>query len=118
MEQFVDLGRWMDQYGALLTQRQYSIMSQYAYENCSLFEIAEREGISRQGVRDIIVRSKHQLEQYESKLHYADRLEQVRRIMEQTRQMVSKADMQDCDRLSMLRSLDRIEGIWEEDDGI
>ncbi len=118
MEHFVVLGRWMDCYGALLTERQFAIMSQYAYENCSLFEIAEREGISRQGVRDILVRAQAQLEQYESKLHYATKLTDMQHTLEKTRRTVDKAALQDWDRMQIMRDLDRVERIWEEDDGV
>lgn len=118
MDRFVELGRWMDCYGALLTARQFAIMSQYAYENCSLSEIAERENISRQGVRDILVRAEQQLEQYEKRLHYADRLICMQRELEQCRLKVAKAVMQDWDREQLMHGLDRVEQIWEEDDGI
>ena len=53
-EKLIELGELLDWYGLLLTEKQREIMAQYANENCSLSEIAEREGISRQGVRDQI----------------------------------------------------------------
>ena len=50
MDKLIELGELLDWYGLLLTEKQREIMAQYANENCSLSEIAEREGISRQGV--------------------------------------------------------------------
>ena len=69
MEKHVRLSYLLDCYGALLTERQRSMLSQSVEEDCSLAEIAEREGISRQGVRDCIKRAQEQLEEYETKLN-------------------------------------------------
>lgn len=69
MEKHVRLSYLLDCYGALLTERQQSMLSQSVEEDCSLAEIAEREGISRQGVRDCIKRAEEQLEEYETKLN-------------------------------------------------
>ena len=45
-----------DFYGELLTERQKEFYELYYDEDLSLSEIAENYGISRQGVRDVIVR--------------------------------------------------------------
>ena len=54
MEKHVELGCLLDYYGALLTERQRALLEEQVSEDCSLAEIAEREGISRQGVRDAL----------------------------------------------------------------
>ena len=46
-----------DFYGELLTPRQREFFDLYYNEDLSLAEIAENAGISRQGVRDVIVRA-------------------------------------------------------------
>lgn len=46
-----------DFYGELLTERQKEFFDLYYNEDLSLAEIAENYGISRQGVRDVIVRA-------------------------------------------------------------
>ncbi len=46
-----------DFYGELLTDRQREFFDLYYNDDLSLAEIAENAGISRQGVRDIIVRA-------------------------------------------------------------
>ena len=46
-----------DFYGDLLTERQREFYDLYYNEDLSLAEIAENYGISRQGVRDVIVRA-------------------------------------------------------------
>lgn len=68
MEKHVELNCLLDYYGALLTARQRALLEQYVAEDCSLAEIAEREGISRQGVRDALKRGEEQLYELEGKL--------------------------------------------------
>ena len=46
-----------DFYGELLTERQKEFFDLYYNEDLSLAEIAENYGITRQGVRDVIVRA-------------------------------------------------------------
>ena len=46
-----------DFYGEVLTPRQKEFFDLYYNEDLSLAEIAEKYGISRQGVRDVIVRA-------------------------------------------------------------
>ena len=48
-----------DFYGDILTPRQRELFDLYYNEDLSLAEIAENCGISRQGVRDVIVRAEN-----------------------------------------------------------
>ena len=56
-----------DFYGELLTDRQKEFFDLYYNEDLSLSEIAENAGISRQGVRDVIVRAEAILTDLEDK---------------------------------------------------
>lgn len=56
-----------DFYGELLTERQKEFFDLYYNEDLSLSEIAENNGISRQGVRDVIVRAEHIMQDVEDK---------------------------------------------------
>lgn len=56
-----------DFYGELLTERQREFFDLYYNEDLSLSEIAENSGISRQGVRDVIVRAESAMQEIEDK---------------------------------------------------
>ncbi len=56
-----------DFYGELLTERQKEFFDLYYNEDLSLSEIAENNGISRQGVRDVIVRAEAIMQDIEDK---------------------------------------------------
>ncbi len=56
-----------DFYGELLTERQREFFDLYYNEDLSLSEIAENSGISRQGVRDVIVRAESAMQAIEDK---------------------------------------------------
>ena len=58
-----------DFYGDLLTDRQKEFYDLYYNEDLSLAEIAESYGISRQGVRDVIVRAEAAMTEIEDKTH-------------------------------------------------
>ncbi len=73
MESFVKQTLLYDFYGDLLTSHQKDVYEAYALENLSLAEIAEDEGISRQGVHDLIKRCNALLEGYEDKLHLVEK---------------------------------------------
>lgn len=64
-----------DFYGELLTERQKEFFDLYYNEDLSLAEIAENYGISRQGVRDVIVRAEAYMTEIE------DRTGIIRRFM-------------------------------------
>lgn len=56
-----------DFYGDMLTDRQKEFYDLYYNEDLSLTEIAENYGITRQGVRDVIVRAEAILTELEDK---------------------------------------------------
>ena len=66
-----------DFYGELLTERQKELFDLYYNEDLSLSEIAEHAGISRQGVRDVIVRAEGIMQEVEDKTGLIRRFEQM-----------------------------------------
>lgn len=67
-----------DFYGDLLTQRQRDFYDLYYNDDLSLAEIAENYDITRQGVRDIIVRAEKTLEEIEEKTGFIRRHHRTR----------------------------------------
>ena len=67
-----------DFYGELLTDRQKEFFDLYYNEDLSLTEIAENAGISRQGVRDVIVRAEVAMQEIEDKTGIIRRFESQR----------------------------------------
>lgn len=67
-----------DFYGELLTQRQREFFDLYYNEDLSLGEIAENNDITRQGVRDVIVRAERTMQEIEDKTGLIRRFLQMR----------------------------------------
>lgn len=82
-------GMLYDFYGDLLTQHQKKLYEDAIFNDLSLSEIADEQGISRQGVHDLVKRCDRILEGYEEKLHLLERFlstkEKVGRIQSLSR---------------------------------
>lgn len=65
--------RLLDLYGALLTDHQRRILHLAWEEDWSYGEIAEREGVSRTAVYDVVRRTAANLDGYERKLGLSER---------------------------------------------
>ncbi len=72
-----------DIYGELLTKKQQDFISYYYNDDLSLAEIAENEGITRQGVRDAIKRAEAQLFTFEEHIGLNARLEKMRKGLQE-----------------------------------
>ncbi len=72
-----DLAILIDFYGEMLTEKQRSFLEYYYNDDLSLSEIAENEGITRQGVRDAIKRAETQMLEMEQKLGMAKRFNEI-----------------------------------------
>lgn len=87
MEKIVEQGLLYDFYGELLTEHQKQIYEDAVYNDMSLSEIAEEQGISRQGVHDLIKRCDKLLAGYESKLHLVEKFQSTRKKVEKIREL-------------------------------
>ena len=65
MEKIVEQGLLYDFYGELLTKHQRQIYERIVYDNLSLGEIAQEEGVSRHAVHDMVKRCDKILQGYE-----------------------------------------------------
>ena len=95
-----------DFYGELLTERQREFFDLYYNEDLSLSEIAENSGISRQGVRDVIVRAEGVMQEVEDKTGLIKRFHTMRAQLEQLHQdacrMVELTARMDSDEMETL----------------
>ena len=106
-----------DFYGDLLTDRQKEFYDLYYNEDLSLAEIAENYGITRQGVRDVIVRAEAYLTEIEDKTGLIRRFHtmqsQLREIADCVRQVTDLNDKRlGSDELEVLAS--RIQSLTDK----
>ena len=82
-----------DLYGELLTERQREIIQSYYDFDLSLAEISENYGITRQAVRDAIVKGEQQLEVYEKTLRLLARKYETLQFITSLKYSVEKGDL-------------------------
>lgn len=89
-----------DYYGELLTEKQRKCFDLYYNQDFSLSEIAEEEGVSRQGVHDTLTRAEALLENMEEKTGCIARArrtqEALRQIREAAQQLQSVPGAEDA----------------------
>ena len=78
MEKIVEQALLFDFYGELLTKHQKQIYEDVVLNDLSLSEIADEQGISRQGVHDLVKRCDKILDSYEQKLHLVTRFARIK----------------------------------------
>ena len=105
MEKFVKNTYLYDFYGELLTEHQRNIYEAVVFDDLSLAEAAEQEGISRQGVHDIIKRCNAALEEYESKLHLVEKFLSLRKKVSEIKAL---ADEETPDKKKIIETADEI----------
>ena len=90
MEEFVTKSLLFDFYGELLTEHQKRVYLAVVFEDYTVSEVARDEGISRQGVHDMMKRCDRMLEEYEEKLHLVERFLMIRRRIAEIRALTEK----------------------------
>ena len=96
MAKNLDVVLLTDYYGEMLTENQRKFIDYYYNDDLSLSEIAENEGITRQGVRDAIKRAETQLFDMEKKLGIAERAKRTKDSLlaiEQCADQISELNM-------------------------
>lgn len=83
MEKIVEQGLLYDFYGELLTEHQRRIYEDVVFNDLSPSEIAREQGISRQGIHDLIRRCDKVLSDYEAKLHLVAKFVKIRETVEE-----------------------------------
>lgn len=88
IEKYINQGILYDFYGKLLTEHQQSIYEDVVFNDLSLSEIAENEGISRQGVSDLIKRCNKSLVSYEEKLGLIKKFDETKSYVKEIQRIV------------------------------
>lgn len=78
LSQIVELSLLFDFYGPLLKEHKRAIFEDYILNDYSLSEIANMQGMSRQGVHDTVKRCSKELEHYENSLHLLDKFRKTK----------------------------------------
>ena len=90
-----------DFYGNLLTSKQSELIRLYYYDDLSLSEIAENEGVTRQAARDAIVKGVAALKGYEKNLKLCEIMDRLGAINDS------------MDKQSILEEIKKISDLWE-----
>ena len=109
MEKIVEQRLLYDFYGELLNEHQKQIYEALVYNDMSLSEIADEQGISRQGVHDLIKRCNKALAGYEDKLHLVEKFQNAKKkvhLIDRIAESVEEGDTKELyDRLKQIRKL-------------
>ena len=89
MEEIVELSLLFDFYGEMLGDHKKQIFEDYVLNDLSLAEIADEEGISRQGVHDIVKRCTKQLKDYEAALHLVEKFQNMKKKLTEVSELLS-----------------------------
>ena len=77
MPKNLEISVLLDFYGEMLTEKQRDYLGYYYNDDLSLGEISQNEGITRQGVRDVIKRAETQLIEMEECLGLARKFKEL-----------------------------------------
>ena len=115
MDKLLEKSLLYDFYGELLTEHQRVVYESFVFDDMSLAEVAQEQGITRQGVHDLVKRCEKILQDYENKLHLVEKFTSIKvkiSSIEELTDLEKHADMDEGDRLSTIRGL--TEAILEE----
>ena len=80
--EYIHYNGLFDLYGNLLTDREREIFTLFYEEDLSLQEIANERKVSKSAVGKTIQIVEEKLEDYESKLHFSERIIKIENILE------------------------------------
>lgn len=106
MERIVEQGLLYDFYGMLLTMHQREIYEGVVFHDFSVSEIAKEQGISRQGVHDMIKRCDRILRNYEEKLKLVEKFMKTRQMVEEIHSLTK--EFKRCQDPHLIERIERI----------
>lgn len=92
LDKTLKVSRLLDLYGGLLTDKQREVLDMYYNCDMSLSEVGEVLAISRQGVRDAIIRATQVLTDTEDKVGALKKLTEIRCNLESVAHGTDKVD--------------------------
>ncbi|MBE6948305.1 MAG: DNA-binding protein [Ruminococcaceae bacterium] len=103
-----------DFFGDLLTEKQQNCFDLYYNDDLSLSEIAEECGISRQGVRDNLLRAEAALKEYEEKTgvvrRFTEMQTEIQGLEESIRLFLANTAHCEHDASKILEKLEKLKG--------
>ena len=90
MEEKLTQAYLFDFYGEMLNEHQRRIYEDFVFNDLSLGEIAGEEGITRQGVADMVKRCDKKLRDYENKLHLVEKFISIKNDVERIKGLASE----------------------------
>ncbi len=97
MEKNITVSILLDIYGKILTEKQQDVLDLYYNENLSLAEIAEEVGITRQAVRDCIVKGEKRLFKLEERLEIMKKNTNQEKQLQRIITELSQIEIKDSD---------------------
>ena len=94
MDEILKQALLYDFYGELLTAHQKEIYEEVVLDDCSLSEVAEAHGISRQGVHDLIKGCQKMLEGYEEKLKLVEKFLAIKKKVQTIEQLTGEVSQE------------------------
>jgi len=106
LDEIVQLSILYDFYSELLNSHKKQIFEDYVLNDLSLSEIAVNQGISRQGVYDIVRRCSIELKDYESKLNLVRKFQSVKGKLDNIKLILSVTEQTgDFTRITEIKGL-------------
>ena len=102
MEKIVEIAVLFDYYGKLLSDKQYNVVDQHCNEDLSLREIAEINGISKQGISDILSRAEKKLRFYEEELKLNSKFEKINKNLKEINQLIENSNKDNSTLINIL----------------
>ena len=94
LEEKIEISILLNLYGNLLTDTQKNYMDLYYNQDYSLSEIGDNENITRQAVRTILVKSKRKLYEYEQKLKFMEKENNIKKLIEKLQNSKNNSEKQ------------------------
>ncbi|MBR1860984.1 MAG: DNA-binding protein [Lachnospiraceae bacterium] len=107
MDELFEKSLLYDFYGELLTEHQQAVYQSFVFEDMSLAEVAQEQGITRQGVHDLVKRCDRILQGYEERLHLVEKFVSIKKTVTRIEKLTEPNDGKDTleNRLSEIRAL-------------